>query len=151
MQHYIYTDGGCRPNPGQGAWAIAVVENGSVVFDETGFEPHTTNNRMELCAMRAALGYASMFPDRPFTIVTDSQYTRQGLLVWIHGWLVRQWRSSTGKPVVNRDLWEALHRLHTGAANVTLEWTKGHAADEWNNYVDALCTRTMHEQALAAE
>jgi ribonuclease HI len=143
MQSYIYTDGGCRPNPGKGAWAIAVVEGERVVFDQTGFEPETTNNRMELSAMLAALAYAQRFPDRHFTVVTDSQYTKQGLLVWIHGWIRREWRGSTGKAVVNQDLWEALHRVHGSLSNVTLAWTKGHAQNPWNNHVDELCTRTI--------
>jgi ribonuclease HI len=144
IMFHIYTDGGCRPNPGRGAWALAVVDPADLsqtpVFEQGGVEDQTTNNRMELCAMRAALQYCSQHPDQSFVIFTDSRYVQQGLLNWVLGWIKGNWKSAAGTPVLNQDLWKELHGLHVSIRNVTIDWTKGHADDTWNNYVDERCT-----------
>jgi ribonuclease HI len=130
----VYTDGACRGNPGPGGWAWAVPGG---AFDSGG-EPHTTNQRMEV---RAALEALRSLPG-PVTVVSDSTYVvncfRQR---WWAGWRRRGWRNSQGQPVANRDLWEPLLdiALEPGRG-VRFEWVKGHSGDPMNDLVDRLAT-----------
>jgi ribonuclease HI len=95
----------------------------------------TTNNRMELMAAIAALEALT----RPcaVTLTTDSQYVKDGLTTWIHGWKRNGWKTADKKPVKNEDLWK---RLDAAAAKhkVTWQWVKGHAGHTENERADAL-------------
>lgn len=130
----IHTDGACSGNPGPGGWG-AVLQWGGHEKELSGGEANTTNNRMELMGAIAALEALK----RPCTVIvhTDSQYVRQGITSWIHGWKKNNWRRKTGEPVVNVDLWQ---RLEAAAAPHTVEWrwVKGHAGDPLNERADAL-------------
>lgn len=130
----IYSDGGADPNPGIGGWA-AVLQFGEHEKVLMGGEPETTNNRMELTAAVRALEALK----RPCTITfyTDSQYLRRGISEWIEGWAAKGWKSSSGKPIQNIDLWQTLWPLvkqHT----IEWKWVKGHAGDPMNERVDRL-------------
>jgi ribonuclease HI len=130
----VYTDGSCLGNPGPGGWAWAV-EGGP---HESGGEPRTTNQRMEVTAVVRALRALT----GPVHVVSDSTYVvncfRQR---WWEGWLRRGWRNSQGKPVANRDLWEALFALALDADRpVTFGWVRGHSGDPMNELVDELAT-----------
>ena len=109
----IYTDGACSGNPGPGGWG-AILSFGDHEKELKGGEPHTTNNRMELMAAIAALEALK----RPCTVDlhTDSEYLRNGITEWIHGWKRNGWRTADKKPVKNVDLWQrldaALARAH---------------------------------------
>lgn len=123
----VYTDGSCIGNPGPGGWAC-VFEDGTKIC---GAETNTTNNRMELMAAIRALERTSNI-----TIVTDSQYVKQGIETWIHKWNQNNWKTSTGNPVKNQDLWEKLDNLckpHT-----LWEWVKGHTGHTGNEQADKL-------------
>jgi ribonuclease HI len=78
-------------------------------------------------------------------ITTDSEYLKNGITKWIAGWKRRGWLTADRKPVVNRDLWEALEEA---AARHRTEWlwTKGHASHEDNNRCDELAQRAAREQ-----
>jgi ribonuclease HI len=132
----IWTDGGCKPNPGPGGWG-AVLRFRGVERELTGAEPDTTNNRMELTAAAAALEALK----RPCRVVlhTDSEYVRNGVTRWSEGWVRKNWRSSTGDPVKNMDLWR---RLLDAAKphQVEWKWVRGHAGDVMNERVDVLAT-----------
>jgi ribonuclease HI len=137
----VYTDGSCLGNPGPGGWAWAV-EGGP---RESGGEPHTTNQRMELTAavraLQALLG--------PIHVMSDSVYVvncfRQR---WWEGWLRRGWRNTQGKPVANRDLWEVLLPIVLeGERPVTFEWVKGHSGDTMNDLVDSMAVEAATAQA----
>lgn len=78
-------------------------------------------------------------------IITDSEYLKNGITKWIHGWKQRGWMSADKKPVKNQDLWMALDEL-VGFHNAQWKWTKGHAAHEDNNRCDELATRAAREQ-----
>ena len=136
----VYTDGGCRPNPGPGGWGVVIVEPGRSPVELSGGEPATTNNRMELQA--ALAGLEAVVPERPVEIVTDSQYLRRGITEWLAGWRARGWRTSTGGEVQNRDLWERLDAAVRGRA-VHWKWTKGHAGDRWNERADRLAAAAI--------
>jgi ribonuclease HI len=130
----IYTDGACSGNPGPGGWG-AILRWANHERELNGGEPHTTNNRMELLAAISALDALK----RPCSIDlhTDSQYVRQGITQWIHGWKRNGWRTADRKPVKNADLWE---RLDAAIARheVRWHWVRGHAGDELNERADQL-------------
>ena len=134
----MYTDGGCSGNPGPGGWAYIIVERGSRKT-VSGREDYTTNNRMELTAVLEALKDISsreMWKPGKIHIFTDSQYVQKGMTLWITSWLRNGWKTSSKKPVKNKDLWMDLHAI---AETLDLEWhwLKGHAGDEMNELCDA--------------
>ena len=130
----IHTDGACSGNPGPGGWGAILQFNGTEkeIF---GGEPLTTNNRMEL--MAAIMALESLKRPCPVILYTDSQYVRQGITEWIHGWKKRQWRKADGKPVINADLWLRLETANK-AHKVDWRWVRGHAGDPMNERADAL-------------
>ncbi|HTZ70823.1 MAG TPA: ribonuclease HI [Acetobacteraceae bacterium] len=132
----IWTDGGCKPNPGPGGWAALLIFRG-VEREVSGGEPATTNNRMELTAAAAALEALK----RPCHVIlhTDSQYVHNGITRWHTGWVRKNWRNAAGDPVANYDLWQ---RLLAAAAphKVEWRWVRGHAGHEMNERVDRLAT-----------
>ncbi len=133
----VWTDGGCKPNPGPGGWA-AILRFGGHERELTGADPKTTNNRMELTAAAMALEALK----RPCVVVlhTDSEYVKNGITRWHTGWVRKNWRSSTGDPVKNVDLWQ---RLLAAAAQHRIEWrwVRGHAGNTMNERADKLATR----------
>ena len=107
----------------------------------------TTNNRMELTAVIEALKALK----RPcaVTLYLDSQYVRQGITQWIHGWKAKGWRTADKQPVKNIDLWQALDQLVSNAGHqIEWHWVKGHAGDPGNERADALANQGV-AQALA--
>ena len=139
----IWTDGGCKPNPGPGGWG-AVLRFGDHERELSGTDPATTNNRMELTAALAALDALK----RPCRVVlhTDSEYLRNGITRWHTGWVRRNWRNAAGDPVANMDLW---HRLLAVAAGHKIEWrwVRGHAGDRMNERADVLATAARERAA----
>ncbi len=133
----IYADGACKGNPGPGGWG-AWLRSGDHERELWGGEKLTTNNRMELTAVIEAL----LALKKPSTVrlVTDSQYVRQGITTWIHGWKKRGWKTADNKPVKNIDLWQKLEAAAT-QHRMTWEWVKGHAGDPGNERADALANR----------
>jgi len=133
----LYTDGGCHGNPGPGGWAWrAVDDSGTLIAEGSGFDPATTNNRMELSAVIAALRWAHD-SDRSGSVVvrTDSQYVRQGITSWITRWRKNGWLTTARKPVKNAELWRTLDELNARAQPVW-EWVRGHAGDPNNEACD---------------
>ena len=102
-----------------------------------GCEPQTTNNRMELTA--AIEGLRTLREPCIVEVVTDSEYVKNGITKWIHGWKRNGWMTSAKKPVVNQDLWMDLEQV-SGQHNMTWTWTKGHANHADNNRCDELAT-----------
>ena len=137
----IWTDGGCKPNPGPGGWGALLVCRGQEK-ELLGGHPETTNNRMELTAAAEALEALK----RPciVTLHTDSEYLRNGITRWHTGWVRRKWRNAAGDPVANMDLWERI--LNAAKAHeIEWLWVKGHSGDENNERVDQLATRGREE------
>ncbi|MGI4793296.1 MAG: ribonuclease HI [Janthinobacterium lividum] len=132
----IWTDGGCKPNPGPGGWA-AILSLGSTEKELTGGDKVTTNNRMELTAAAASLEALT----RPCKVVinTDSEYVKNGITRWHTGWVRRNWRNSAGDPVANMDLWR---RLLDAAKphDIEWKWVRGHNGDIMNERADRLAT-----------
>jgi ribonuclease HI len=133
----IWTDGGCKPNPGPGGWS-AILKYGTTIRELSGAAPDTTNNRMELTAAAEALEALK----RPCTIIlhTDSQYLKDGITRWHTGWVRKNWRTASGDPVKNMDLWR---RILDAAKphSVDWRWVRGHAGDIMNERADELATK----------
>ena len=143
----IWTDGGCRPNPGPGGWG-AILRFRGVERELSDAEPATTNNRMELTAAAMALETLK----RPCEVVlhTDSEYLKNGITRWHAGWVRRNWRNAAGDPVANMDLWR---RLLDAAAAHTIEWrwVRGHSGDPMNERADALATAAREARVQASQ
>lgn len=133
----FYTDGGCSGNPGPGGWAYAVSEDGKLVETKSGGEAATTNNRMELTAVIMALRYALERGETEVEVLTDSQYVKNGITVWIHSWKKNGWRTAGHAPVKNVEYWLELDSLNS-SLSVTWSWVKGHAGIEGNEECDRL-------------
>ena len=133
----IYTDGGCSGNPGPGGWAFVVSENGEIKEYRSGGDKATTNNKMELTAVINALKYAKSIEERDVTILTDSQYVKNGITQWIISWKKNGWRTSGKASVKNMEYWIELDALN-GEMNVSWQWVKGHAGIPGNEECDRL-------------
>ncbi len=116
-------------------------EHGKEIY---GSEKATTNNRMELTA--AIKGLEILQEKCEVIVTTDSEYVKNGITQWIHGWKKRGWVKADKSPVINRDLWEALD-FQVGRHTTDWRWTKGHANHADNNRCDELCTRAAREQS----
>lgn len=135
----LYVDGACRGNPGLGGWgAYVITEQGEHKL--FGGEPDTTNNRMELTA--AIEGVAFCPTDAHLIIWTDSNYVKQGITEWIHGWKKKNW-----KDVKNPDLWQKLDAVCAGR-NIEWHWIKGHAGHAGNEMADELANIGADQTAL---
>lgn len=132
----IWTDGGCKPNPGPGGWAAILCYRGTE-REISGAAPETTNNRMELTAAAEALETLT----RPciVTLHTDSEYVRNGITRWSTGWVRRNWRNAAGDPVANMDLWRRLLDV-ASRHQIDWRWVRGHSGNPMNERVDVLAT-----------
>jgi ribonuclease HI len=137
----VHTDGACSGNPGPGGWG-AILQWSGHRRELKGGESHTTNNRMELMGAIAALEALK----RPCEVElhTDSQYLRQGITEWIHGWKRNGWRTADRKPVKNADLWQ---RLDAAARRHSMHWhwVRGHAGHDLNERADELAREAIAE------
>ncbi|RXT53086.1 ribonuclease HI [Bosea sp. Tri-44] len=135
----VWTDGACSGNPGPGGWGAILSFKGKE-RELSGGEAQTTNNRMELMGAIAALETLT----RPCTVAlhTDSQYLRQGITSWIHGWKKNGWKTADRKPVKNEELWKRLDAA-LKQHKIEWKWVKGHAGDEMNERADALARAGM--------
>ncbi|MBP0483699.1 ribonuclease HI [Sagittula salina] len=141
---YAYTDGACSGNPGPGGWGVLLraKEGDRVVKEKTlnGGEKVTTNNKMELMAAISAL--ESLSRPSQITVVTDSQYVKNGVTGWIFGWKKNGWKTAAKKPVKNVELWQRLDAAQA-QHDVTWEWVKGHAGHPENEKADELAREGM--------
>ena len=135
----IYTDGACSQNPGPGGWG-AILISGPHRKELSGGEAATTNNRMELMAAIAALE-ALKRPAR-VEMHTDSEYLRNGISRWIHGWKSKGWRTAANEPVKNVELWQRLDAAQA-RHQVRWHWVKGHAGHPENERADELARAGM--------
>jgi ribonuclease HI len=140
----IYTDGACSGNPGPGGWGAILIWNGHRK-ELKGGEALTTNNRMELMAAISAL--EALKTGVTADLYTDSEYVRNGISSWIHGWKRNGWRTAAKKPVKNAELWQRLEQA-LGEHKVTWHWVKGHAGHPENERADELAREGMAEFKL---
>jgi ribonuclease HI len=135
----IYTDGACSGNPGKGGWgAILLYQDKEKTI--SGFDPETTNNRMELIAVIEALKIIKK--NIKIEIYTDSNYVKDGITKWIFSWKKNGWKNSKKQVVKNADLWQELDLL-VQKYNVEFFWVKGHNGDKYNEIADELARRAI--------
>ena len=135
----VFTDGACSGNPGPGGWG-AILVSGDTRKEMSGGEAQTTNNRMELLAAIEAL--AALKRPCAVDLHSDSQYLRDGITKWIHGWKRNGWRTADKKPVKNAELWQRLDAERT-RHEVMFHWVKGHAGHDLNERADELARTGM--------
>lgn len=105
----LYVRASCRGNPGPGGWGVVLEWGPQETEQQSGSDPQTTNNRMELIGVIEGL---RLLPEGgAVQLYTTSDYVFQGATQWIHGWRRRGWRKKNGDPISNADLWQALDRL----------------------------------------
>ena len=141
----VFTDGGCRGNPGPGGWG-AVLRFGGHDRELRGSEENTTNNRMELLAAISAL--EAMTEPCVVVLTTDSTYVRDGITHWICNWRANGWKTAAKKPVKNKDLWERLD-AECLRHQVDWRWVKGHAGHPENERADGLANLAMDELGVS--
>lgn len=135
----IYTDGACRGNPGPGGWGVVLRYQGKLKT-LNGFDPETTNNRMELTAVIEALRALSRSCD--IELHTDSKYVMQGINEWMNNWKRNGWKTAAKKPVKNIDLWQQLDDEVT-RHQIDWNWVKGHSGVEDNEFADQLANAAI--------
>jgi ribonuclease HI len=137
----VFTDGACSGNPGPGGWG-AILRTKGVEKELSGGEKDTTNNRMEMMAVIAALEALT----RPceVTVTTDSQYVMKGMMEWLPGWKKRNWLTAGKKPVKNVDLWQRMEKAAT-SHKLDWVWVRGHQGHAENERADQLAV-TAREQ-----
>jgi ribonuclease HI len=140
MELQIYTDGACSGNPGAGGWGVVMLYNGKKK-ELSGYDPATTNNRMELTAI--IRGLSAIKTKTPTTVITDSKYVVDAINKnWITNWQNNNWKNSQKQPVANKDLWQELLSL-IALHRPKFVWVKGHADNEHNNRCDTLATEEI--------
>ena len=125
-------DGSALGNPGPAGWAWYIDDSQW----RAGGWPRATNNQGELMAVLDLLHATAEAASEPLLILCDSQYVINSVTQWMPGWKRRGWRKSDGKPVLNRELLEALDAALAGRS-VRFEWVKGHAGHPLNEAADA--------------
>lgn len=134
----IYTDGACSGNPGPGGWG-AILKYGEMEKELSGFDPHTTNNKMELLSVITAL--KTLKEPCEVDLYSDSKYVVDGITKgWAKSWREKGWIKADKKPAKNPELWNELLDLLENH-KVTFHWIKGHATNPYNNRCDALAVR----------
>lgn len=154
----VYSDGACSGNPGPGGWGAVLMQGDKWIQEISGFEKHTTNNRMELLAAINSLAIIKQafingdtsclmtlkpeyMQNKPFSVklYTDSTYVRSGITDWIKKWKKNNWRSGTIK---NQDLWKTLDDL---CQEIPVEWiwVKGHSGNHYNEIADKLACKAI--------
>lgn len=150
----LYSDGGCRGNPGPGAFAYVVQEySGSILAEGVEFEAYTTNNKMELSGpLRGLQELKTILPEAgkeplltKIKVITDSKYVVDGMKSWVQGWKSRGWRKADNKPPENLELWKELDLIRNSFMEVEWVWVKGHGGHPQNEYCDRKANEVMDE------
>ena len=141
----LWTDGACKGNPGPGGWGAILLISDQAPLELSGYDPATTNNRMELTAVIEGL---KALPDRAGTVTvhTDSQLVVKGMTEWIAGWQRKQWRKSDGDPVLNAELWQALLAESQRLGQVRWQWVRGHSGVPLNERADQLAVAAIERR-----
>lgn len=149
----VYSDGGCRGNPGPGAWgAMGQAPDGLVFFESSGFEFHTTNNRMELTgaieslkALENELQEQNLGMNHAAFLYSDSKYVVDGISKWVPGWKARGWKKADKKTPENVELWQSFDEVAARFSNLEFKWVKGHSGHPQNEHCDLLANKAMDE------
>lgn len=148
----VYSDGGCRGNPGPGAYAFVIqIHNGEVLAEGVEYEAYTTNNKMELSGpLKGLHELLEVLPAKgkdplltKIKIITDSKYVVDGMKSWVKGWKARGWKKADNKAPENLELWQDLDSVREKFMQVEWMWVKGHAGHPQNEYCDRKANEVM--------
>lgn len=143
--YIIYSDGGCKGNPGPGGYGVVAIYDNIVVEMSQGYNL-TTNNRQEMMGVIAAL--EEFGPGKHFIICTDSAYTIDGATIWMRNWIRNDWVAfQSGEPVKNADLWKVMDEL-LKLNKVVFHKVPGHAGDPFNEKADILATAASENPTI---
>ncbi len=138
----VYTDGACSGNPGIGGWGVVILIDKNEPINLNGGSINTTNNRMELTAAIKSLEY---FTERSIiNLHTDSKYVKEGIESWIVNWKKNGWKTTSKKPVKNKELWIKLNN-QIERHNIHWQWVKGHAGHKQNEIADYLARKFIEK------
>lgn len=169
---YLYSDGGSVNNgkkdkdkPVYGAYTFIVVDptTNKVKVEKTLAYEDVTNNQMELMGVRHGIKFLTDQFQRNFpmdklnlTIISDSQYVIKGCDEWMAGWKRRGWKSSSGEPVKNKELWlEMSDLLSNRQINFEFKWVRGHKGkgttieEDRDSYFNEMCDTYLSDKLLA--
>lgn len=153
----IFTDGSCLGNPGRGGFGAILCCQSSQSKESYCWElwqgyRHTTNNRMELMAVIAALSVLrkDVASIESIDLTSDSKYLKDGITKWIHGWKKNGWLTAAKQPVKNVDLWRKLDQL-VAQHQINWHWVKGHAGHAENERCDKLARDAAQSSELLAD
>ena len=142
MKINIYTDGACSGNPGVGGWGVVIIKDNEKPIYINGGHLNTTNNQMELIAAIKALKYFKS-PEN-ISLFTDSKYVKDGIELWVKNWKKNGWKTSSRKPVKNKNLWMELDKqIHQHI--IDWQWIKGHAGHKYNEQADGLARKFIEK------
>ena len=149
----LFSDGACRGNPGPGSWGMLGQNHlGEMIFEGSGVDNPTTNNRMELEGAIVALeSLVDHFKENPPTskphvfLYSDSKYVVEGVEKWLAGWKARGWKKADKKEPENVDLWRRLDDTLKLFTNLKFKWVKGHAGHPQNERCDQLANFALDE------
>jgi ribonuclease HI len=133
----VFTDGSCEPNPGPGGWGAVYVSGNAIVAEQRGSSALTTNNRMELTALIAAVGMVP--PGVKTTVYTDSQLCVNTINEWAAKWEAKGWKKKGGE-IKNLELVQEAFELFQSRPELTLAWIAAHNGNRWNEYADSLAS-----------
>ncbi len=152
----LFSDGGCRGNPGPGAFAFVIQDYlGEVIAEGVEFESHTTNNKMELSgALKGLHELLSVLPAQgkeplltKVKVITDSKYVVEGMKTWVQGWKARGWKKADNKVPENIDLWQALDKVRDNFLHIEWMWVRGHDGHPQNEYCDRKANELMDDRS----
>lgn len=152
----VFSDGACRGNPGPGSWgAIGQGRDGEILFESSGVDLQTTNNRMEMIGAIEALKEIKNYIEREYVstntgtfeifLFTDSNLIVQGMNSWLAGWKAKGWKKADKKEPENLDLWKSLDYMNKLFWKVNFIWVKGHAGHPQNERCDELANHALDD------
>lgn len=148
-KNMIYCDGACSGNPGPGGWGTLVIHQ-NMIFELGGFEPGTTNNRMEMSGLLNALSFIQESPfnkEVEWIVYTDSTYVIRGLTQWIWGWRKKGWKTSDSKEVSNKELWIQLDSVAKNF-KLTFKYVPGHKGVHGNERCDEIAVAFSKRESI---
>lgn len=143
----VYSDGACQGNPGPGGWGVVLIYGGHR-REINGFEPATTNNKMEITAAVKAL--EALKEACQVYLHTDSLYLMKGLQEWLPRWKRNGWKTAGKAPVKNQELWQELER-QAARHQVEWRWVRGHSGDPGNERADALANEAIRARGSTTD
>lgn len=149
----LFSDGACRGNPGPGSWGmIGQIASGEIIFEASGVDVPTTNNRMELEGAIQSLERLKDYfaelgveDEPPIFLYSDSKYVVDGITSWVKGWKSRGWKKADKKVPENVEYWQRLDQLVNDFDNVVFKWVKGHAGHPQNERCDQLANLALDD------